>query len=89
MAQPNVIDETKGILGTTITADSSLALTLRVSLYTVAGELTQVTKGTQGAGTVYLSTSGLASGIYLAAVDSIDPQGRPIDKKILKILVRH
>jgi hypothetical protein len=89
MVQPNVIDATKGILGTTFKANSSLTLTLKVSLYTLAGELTKAVAGTPDTGAVYLSASGLASGIYLAVVDSIDAQGRAIDKKILKVLVRH
>ncbi len=87
IAKPNVIDFSKGITGTTLAVNGNV--TLHVGIYTMAGELARTAEGPAGTGQVTWDASGLASGLYLAVVDLMDGQGRTLDQKVLKILVRH
>jgi hypothetical protein len=89
IARPNILDASKGIMGTTFTTNSSMSLTLKISLYTTAGELVKVVQGDSGSGTAYLGASGLASGIYIAVVEVKDSQDRLVSRQTLKVLVRH
>lgn len=86
-AAPNVL---VGTTQTTIQIQSAVAYTLTVSLYDIAGELTKPpVVGPLGAKQVPLDAAGLASGLYFAAVDLTDPQGRSIQKQVVPILIKH
>jgi uncharacterized repeat protein (TIGR01451 family) len=86
-AAPNVLTGTDQ---TTIQVHSTVAYTLTVRLYNIAGELVKpAVTGVAGGKSVPLDASGLASGIYYAAVDLTDPQGRLIQKQVVPILVKH
>jgi len=65
----------------------SLALTLRVTVYTVAGEKTYSAVGQGGSGHVTLDSSVLSSGLYIVVVDLSDLSGH-IDRKITKLIVQ-
>ncbi len=85
-AWPNVLNASKGSMTTTFHTNSSLSLTLQVSIYTLAGELVQVSSGDAGTGLVSWDASHVASGVYLAVVESIDPvKGGVVNRQILKI----
>ena len=88
MAQPNILDATKGITGTTFTAATS-GLTLRAYIYTVAGERVATLDGQAGQSNVYWNASGLASGIYIAVVTAKDSKGGLLSQQTLKVKVVH
>jgi flagellar hook assembly protein FlgD len=68
--------------------NSTVSTTLKVKVYTMAGELVGKAEGLWGTGNVDWDTSGigLASGVYFAVVEIVDPQGG-IQRQILKILI--
>ncbi|HVZ81242.1 MAG TPA: hypothetical protein VHE12_10685, partial [bacterium] len=87
-AAPNVL--VGGTEQTTVLVDSTVAYTLTIRLYDIAGELVKApVTGTPGSKQAPVDASGLASGIYYAAVDLVDPQGRMVQKQVVPILVRH
>ena len=88
LAQPNILDATKGITGTMFTA-ATTNLTLRAYIYTVAGERVATLDGLVGQSNVYWNASGLASGIYIAVVDAKDTAGNLVDHQTLKVLFLH
>ena len=88
LAQPNILDAKKGVLGTTFTA-ATTNLTLRVYIYTVAGERVATLDGLAGQSNVYWNVSGLASGIYIAVVDAKDPGGNLVAHQTVKVLILH
>jgi uncharacterized repeat protein (TIGR01451 family) len=84
-AWPNVL---KGeSLTTTFDSNSSLSLTLNVSVYTVAGELVTKIAGQAGINQAVWNASGLASGVYLAVVDLVNSNGNSMGRQILKVAV--
>ena len=87
VAQPNVLDASKGITDTTFTVNGGLSLTLGVKLYTVAGERVAVLEGPAGQDSVNWNASGLASGVYLAVVEAKDAQGGLALRQIVKVLI--
>jgi hypothetical protein len=89
VAQPNVLDISKGITSTTFTANSATSLTLRAYIYTIAGELVTTVDGTPGQNTVNWNAAGLASGIYIAVIDARDSQGGLVGHQTLKVKVIH
>jgi hypothetical protein len=89
VAQPNVLDATKGITSTTFTANSTTSLTLRATIYTVAGERVAALDGPAGQNTVFWSAQGLASGIYIAVVTAKDSQGGLVSRQLLKVMILH
>jgi hypothetical protein len=88
-AGPNVLKASAGSMVTTFRTNSSLSLTLRVSLYSVAGELLKVLPGNPGTGSVSFDASGLASGTYLAMVQVLDGKGGILSRQTVKIAVIH
>lgn len=62
--------------------------TLRASLYTLAGERIDVVEGVPGESDCEWDSSPMASGLYLAVVDVVEPDGRR-RREILKCLVVH
>ncbi len=62
-------------------------MTLRVRVYTLAGELMSDFQGTPGANQASWDATGYASGLYLAAVELLNPNGGLMDRQILKVMV--
>jgi flagellar hook assembly protein FlgD len=87
--EPNLVDLSKGSGAVTFEGPQGMNLTLRASVYTLAGELVTVVDGTPGTGTMGWSASGLASGLYLAVVEVKDDTGGLVRRQILKLLVKH
>jgi uncharacterized repeat protein (TIGR01451 family) len=90
-AEPNVINEKSGTTVVTFTMkNSGMSLSLRASIYTVAGELVKVEQGTAGEPAVVTwDTAGMASGLYLAVVEEQGANGGGLQRQIVKILVVH
>ena len=90
-AEPNVINGKSGTTVVTFTMkNSGMSLSLRASIYTLAGELVKVEQGTAGEpAVVSWDTAGMASGLYLAVVEEQGANGGGIQRQILKILVVH
>jgi hypothetical protein len=89
-AWPNVLPANNGSMATTFHSDSTLAETLEVSVYTLAGELVQAPRmGPAAQGWVDFDPSNLASGIYLAVVKLHDSNGGLLGRRTVKVLVRH
>jgi hypothetical protein len=62
---------------------------LNVKIYTIAGELVQSISGTPGNTSTQWTATGMASGIYIAAVEVQDVNGGFLEHQLLKILVLH
>lgn len=86
-ARPNVL--ANGNLTTTFQTNSTLALTLRVSIYTVAGELVRVVEGEPGSNQAQWDAAGLASGVYLGVVEVRGPDGGLLSRQTVKLMVLH
>ena len=68
---------------------SASSYTLKARIYTVAGELVKMVTGGSGANQVSWDSNGLSSGLYIAVVELITPQGGLSGRQILKISVIH
>jgi len=82
---PNVL--TAANLKADVSVSGALGLTLRVTVYTVAGEKVFSTLGPGGTGHVTLDAGVLTNGLYVVVVDFADLSGH-LDRKITKIIVR-
>ena len=89
IAMPNILDKTKGNTTTTFTVNTPQTVTLKVNIYTIAGERVAILEGQAGQGTATWNASGLASGMYLAVVNAKDANGAFVSQQILKILIIH
>ena len=88
VAAPNVLTGTNTTVA--FSTQSASAYTLRVRVYTVAGELVATVLGGSGTNQVAWDASGKASGLYLAVAEMTNPQtGTVIGRQILKISVVH
>jgi hypothetical protein len=61
--------------------------TVKVVVYTTAGEKVAAVWGVPGAGTASWDSTSVASGLYLAVASTYDSSGRFLDRTILKINV--
>lgn len=86
-AAPNLLTLGTGVSSTNFQISSANPHTLKVSVYTLAGELVAVRQGAVGTNSVVWNATGAASGIYLAAVDVLNANGELTQKKLLKVLV--
>ncbi len=87
-AFPNLLNSSQGFI--VIFQDSSgPGLTLRVRVYSLAGELVKAWDGASGTSQATWDAQGLASGVYLTLVESKDAQGRFLHQRLLKIAVVH
>jgi uncharacterized repeat protein (TIGR01451 family) len=82
-AWPNILKA--GSMVATFHTDSTSSPTLKVSIYTLAGELVQVINGSQGSNQAAWNASGVASGLYLAVVEEMDADGGLLSRQIVKI----
>lgn len=84
-ARPNLLRISNGQTTITFEDHSGQNRTLKVGVYAISGELvTTVSGGINGAS---WDASGVASGVYLAAVSVMDGNGRTASQQVLKILV--
>ncbi len=88
-AWPNILKVSSGPLVTTFHTDSSISLTLKASIFTMAGELVQVIQGTQGSDQAAWNAAGLASGIYIAVVEETDSSGGLLSRQMIKVAILH
>jgi hypothetical protein len=88
-AWPNVLKGGAASMGTTFHTNSSMNLTLRVSIYTVAGELVRTVQGDPGTNQASWDATGLASGVYFTVMELSDPKGISLGRQTVKILVLH
>ncbi|HJT24863.1 MAG TPA: hypothetical protein VJ873_09815, partial [bacterium] len=88
VASPNVLTGSNTMV--TFSLQSTSAYTLRVRVYTLAGELAGTAQGGTGTNQASWNAAGKASGLYITVVQLINPQnnGR-VDDKILKISIVH
>ncbi len=87
-ARPNILNRASPNYTTTFVSNSSMNLTLRLKVYDTAGELVQKSKlGGDGQNSVQWDASGVASGLYLAVVESLNAQGGLVSKTTLKVVV--
>jgi uncharacterized repeat protein (TIGR01451 family) len=86
-AQPNVLSSL--VPGTMFTVQSPDPLTLTVRVYDLAGELVTLLHGYPGTNQAYWKVSGMASGVYMAAVEMTQVDGRLAGRKTLKVMIEH
>jgi flagellar hook assembly protein FlgD len=87
VARPNVLNPAKGMVTTFDASAVSNASSLKVKIYTTAGELVRII--TSSSTQTPWDASGVASGIYIANVEIDDPSGGMINRQFLKVLVLH
>jgi uncharacterized repeat protein (TIGR01451 family) len=87
-AKPNILTSANGFSTTFVDATGE-TLTLSVRIYTTAGELVTVVNGAPGANEASWTATGVASGLYIAEVESLNPAGGIADQKTLKLVVLH
>jgi flagellar hook assembly protein FlgD len=86
-AWPNLLTRNDHVM--TFHTDSSQAQAIKISLYTVAGELVQVVSGDTGANPPQWDTTGKASGVYIAVAESRDANGKLLGRQTFKVEVIH
>jgi hypothetical protein len=84
-AKPNILKN--GQTMTVVEVNSTMALTLNLHLYNVAGELIKNVSGQAGAGYTDLNVSGLASGLYFVVVDLTDTNGNFLQRETTQIVI--
>jgi hypothetical protein len=87
--RPNLVKISQGINQVTFENHSDQNLTLRGQVYTVSGELVTTFQGDPGAPQVVWNVQGVASGVYLAAMETVNANGSITYRQILKIIVIH
>jgi len=88
IAKPNLLTSSQTM--TTFDGTGVMgAWTLSVKIYTVAGELVKTAIGGSGTAQATWDSTGIASGIYIAAVEVQDVNGGVLKHQLLKILVLH
>ena len=85
-AKPNILTSANGY-STTFVDTTAETLTLSVRVYTTAGELVTVVNGVPGTNAASWTATGLASGLYIAVVESSNPAGGNAGQKVLKLVV--
>ena len=89
IVEPNFVDLSKGSGAVTFTTTSGSGLSLKASVYTMAGELVRVVEGADGSGIIAWDVTGLANGLYISVVEIKDINGGFVKRQTLKLLVRH
>lgn len=85
-ASPNIIGGSNSFT-TTFKIASGTARSLRVRLYTMAGESVKTLEGTPGSNQATWDAAGIASGIYLADVEVLGSGGGVVQRRLLKVVV--
>jgi fimbrial isopeptide formation D2 family protein len=87
VAKPNILNAANGMTTTFDAMGVANASSLKVKIYTIAGELVQ--SFASGTLTAPWNASGMASGIYIACVEVDNANGGVVNQQRLKILVIH
>jgi hypothetical protein len=88
IAEPNVL--TNGETLTTFNGTGiANAWTLTAKVYTIAGEIVKSIPGISGTAVVQWNASGVASGVYIVAIQAQDFNGGVLENQLLKVLVLH
>ncbi len=88
VAWPNVVKP--GSTTVTFSDNTSLNLAMRVSLYTVAGELFKVVEGDNGPNPPQWNAAGVASGLYFAVVEMRNNANNGlVGRQVVQIAVLH
>ena len=69
------------------TTKTGIQLTLKASIYTLAGELVGSIEGRPGTNRVMWDASSMVSGMYLVVVEQVDDKGGHVSRQIQKIAV--
>lgn len=89
LAEPNVLESGSTLTTTFNGSGITNAWMLNVKIYTIAGELVRFIPGMPGNTSTQWTATGMASGIYIAAVQVQNANGGVIENQLLKILVLH
>jgi hypothetical protein len=87
VAKPNEAPASQPLI--TFSDNDATSVTLKVSVYDLAGELVKKVVGSPGANEAVWDTTSYASGIYIARVSAFDSANQARGEKILRILVIH
>lgn len=89
VAKPNELDRAAGYMAVFDGTGVTNAFSLRVTVYTAAGEKIIELPETPGKAQASWNASGMASGIYVAAVEVLDSANGLLQRQLLKVLVVH
>ncbi len=88
-AEPNILQSGQTLTTTFNAAGIPNAWAVNVKIYTIAGQLVASRDGEPGTATVPWAANGMASGLYIAAVQVQDSNGGVLQNQMLKVLVLH
>jgi len=89
VARPNVLNTVNGFTTTFDASGVQNAYSIKVNIYTIAGELVQSLTSASGTPIQPWSPVGLASGIYLANVEVHNASGGVVNRQFVKVLYLH
>jgi len=89
VARPNVLNATNGMTATFDATGIQNAYSIKVKIYTIAGQLIQTVTSPQGSPVVPWNATGMASGIYIAVLEVDNSNGGVISRQRLKVLLIH
>ncbi len=89
VARPNVLNTVNGFTTTFDASGVQNASSIKVNIYTIAGELVQNMTSASGMPVQPWSPVGLASGIYLANVEVHNANGGVVNRQFVKVLLLH
>lgn len=89
LAEPNVLTSGSTMITTFNGAGVANASVLSAKVYTIAGELVRSIQGGAGTASAQWDATGLASGVYIVAIEVQDVNGGILDRQLLKVLVLH
>jgi flagellar hook assembly protein FlgD len=87
IVEPNILAVSQGVKTANFLSNDPNVQSLNVSVYTVAGERVTEKVGTPGSGRVSWDADGVASGVYLAVVETLNGSGQITGRQIVKVLV--
>jgi len=87
LAEPNVLEPSSTLTTTFNGSGITNASILSAKVYTIAGELVAFIPGTPGVATNQWTATGMASGVYIVAVEVRDVNGGILEHQLLKVLV--
>ncbi|HXL73674.1 MAG TPA: hypothetical protein VN963_08630, partial [bacterium] len=89
VARPNMLNAANGLTTTFDATGVTNAYFIQVQLYTIGGELVHTLASPNGMPQATWNADGIASGIYIAAVNIQNANGGTIGMQRLKVLVLH
>lgn len=89
VARPNVLNSANGMTTTFDARGVQNAYSIRVQVYTLAGQLIQTLTSPSGDPEVPWNAGGMASGIYIAVVEVDNTDGGVVNRQRLKVLLIH